>query len=144
MGQLRRKVHNYTILVLIKEGSMPDFRVKSVAALRVREGEEVDSLSFQDCEQHERRTAAKNMKALRDFLADDLILTADISENTPAMEKLYQEYCDAFFTNTTLDILPIIEEVTPLMDDPKDFDARITTARKEMDPLKRARSVRRL
>ncbi|MDY5061727.1 MAG: hypothetical protein SPE67_01365, partial [Dialister sp.] len=23
MGQLRRKVHNYTILVLIKEGSMP-------------------------------------------------------------------------------------------------------------------------
>ena len=77
MGQLRRKVHNYTILVLIKEGSMPDFRVKSVAALRVREGEEVDSLSFQDCDQHERRTAAKNMKALRDFLADDLILTAD-------------------------------------------------------------------
>ena len=48
MGQLRRKVHNYTILVLIKEGSMPDFHVKSVAALRVREGEEVDSLSFQD------------------------------------------------------------------------------------------------
>ena len=141
MGQLRRKVHNYTILVLIKEGSMPDFRVKSVAALRVREGEEVDSLSFQDCDQHERRTAAKNMKALRDFLADDLILTADISENTPAVEKLYQEYCDAFFTNTTLDILPIIEEVTPLMDDPKDFDARITTVRKEMDPLKRARSL---
>lgn len=37
-------VHNYTILVLIKEGSMPDFHVKSLAALRVREGEEVDSL----------------------------------------------------------------------------------------------------
>ena len=49
MGQLRRKVHNYTILVLIKEGSMPDFHVKSLAALRVREGEEVDSLCFQDC-----------------------------------------------------------------------------------------------
>lgn len=141
MGQLRRKVHNYTILVLIKEGSMPDFHVKSIAALRVREGEEVDSLSFRDCEQQERRTIVKDMKALRDFFADDLILTADISENTPAMEKLYQEYCDAFFTNTTLDILPIIEEVTPLMDDPEDFDARIAAARKEMDPLKRARSV---
>lgn len=51
MGQLRRKVHNYTILVLIKEGSMPDFHVKSLAALRVREGEEVDSSTF--------RTASK-------------------------------------------------------------------------------------
>lgn len=141
MGQLRRKVHNYTILVLIKEGSMPDLHVKSLAALRVREGAEVDSLSFQDCDQKERQEIVTDVKALHAFLADDLILTADISENIPAMEKMYQEYCDAFFTNTTLDILPIIEEVTPLMDDPKDFDARITTARKEMDPLKRARSV---
>ena len=87
MGQLRRKVHNYTILVLIKEGSMPDFHVKSLAALRVREGEEVDSLCFQDCDQKERRAIAKDMKALHAFLADDLILTADISENMPAMEK---------------------------------------------------------
>lgn len=55
MGQLRRKVHNYTILVLIKEGSMPDFHVKSLAALRVREGEEVDSLCFQDCDQRKGR-----------------------------------------------------------------------------------------
>lgn len=87
MGQLRRKVHNYTILVLIKEGSMPDFHVKSLAALRVREGEEVDSLCFQDCDQKERQAIAKDMKALHAFLADDLILTADISENMPAMES---------------------------------------------------------
>ena len=77
MGQLRRKVHNYTILVLIKEGSMPDFHVKSLAALRVREGEEVDSLCFQDCDKKERQAIAKDMKALHAFLADDLILTAD-------------------------------------------------------------------
>ena len=140
MGQLRRKVHNYTILVLIKEGSMPDFHVKSLAALRVREGAEVDSLCFQDCDQKERRAIAKDMKALHAFLADDLILTADISENMPAMEKLYQEYCDAFFTNTTLDILPINEEVTPLMDDPAAFTARIAAIQGETDALKRARS----
>lgn len=141
MGQLRRKVHNYTILVLIKEGSMPDFHVKSLAALRVREGEEVDSLCFQDCDQKERRAIAKDMKALHAFLADDLILTADISENMPAMEKLYQEYCDAFFTNTTLDILPINEEVTPLMDDPAAFTTRIAAIQGETDALKRARST---
>ena len=141
MGQLRRKVHNYTILVLMKEGSMPDFHVKSLAALRVREGEEVDSLCFQDCDQKERRAIAKDMKALHAFLADDLILTADISENMPAMEKLYQEYCDAFFTNTTLDILPINEEVTPLMDAPAAFTARIAAIQGETDALKRARST---
>lgn len=141
MGQLRRKVHNYTILVLIKEGSMPDFHVKSLAALRVREGAEVDSLCFQDCDQKERQAIAKDMKALHAFLADDLILTADISENMPAMEKLYQEYCDAFFTNTTLDILPINEEVTPLMDDPAAFKARIAASQGETDALKRARST---
>ena len=143
MGQLRRKVHNYTILVLIKEGSMPDFHVKSLAALRVREGEEVDFLCFQDCDQKERRAIAKDMKALHAFLADDLILTADISENMPAMEKLYQEYCDAFFTNTTLDILPINEEVTPLMDDPAAFKAHIAAIQGETDALKRARIASR-
>ncbi len=141
MGQLRRKVHNYTILVLIKEGSMPDFHVKSLAALRVREGEEVDSLYFRDCVQKERQAIVKDMKALHAFLADDLILTADISENMPALEKLYQEYCDAFFTNTTLDICPINEEVTPLMDDPASFKARVAVIQGETDALKRARST---
>lgn len=141
MGQLRRKVHNYTILVLIKEGSMPDLHIKSLAALRVRKGEEAGSLSFPDCTQKERKTIVKDLKALRAFLADDLILTADISENMPALEKLYQEYCDTFFTNTTLDILPITEEVTPLMDDPAAFEARIATVKRETDPLKRARST---
>ena len=82
MGQLRRKVHNYTILVLIKEGSMPDFHVKSLAALRVREGEEVDSLCFQDCDQKERQAIAKDMKALHAFLADD---TAMPSSRTPRL-----------------------------------------------------------
>ena len=67
MGQLRRKVHNYTILVLIKEAQCPTFHVKSLAALRVREGEEVDSLCFQDCDQKERQAIAKDMKAFTPF-----------------------------------------------------------------------------
>ena len=92
MGQLRRKVHNYTILVLIKEGSMPDFHVKSLAALRVREGAEVDSLCFQDCDQKERQAIAKDMKALHAFLADDLILTADIKAISGILRCLLHEY----------------------------------------------------
>lgn len=56
MGQLRRKVHNYTILVLIKEGSMPDFHVKSLAALpRVAKAQRSTPSAFRTAYQKEDR-----------------------------------------------------------------------------------------
>ena len=38
---LRRRIYNYTVLTLDKEGSIPDFEIFSAAAIRVRDGKEV-------------------------------------------------------------------------------------------------------
>lgn len=141
MGQLRRKVFNYTIVALDKEGVAPDIHLYSFAALRVREGKEV---AFYHCGQFlekDRKGRLQAITELREFIGDDLVLIGVVSDMIPTMEKLYQDFCHAFFTNVSLDLFPVVEEVDELVRNPQVFKQKVLMARNEKDTLKKARSM---
>lgn len=141
MGQLRRKVFNYTIVALAKEGAAPNFHLRSFAALRIRDGKET---AFHYCRQFpkdDRKAAACAITHLRRFIGDDLVLIGVVSDMIPTMEKLYQDYCHAFFTNVSVDLFPVVEEVDELVQDPTAFSQKVLSARQETDTLKKARSM---
>lgn len=141
MGQLRRKVFNYTIVALDKEGTAPDFHLRSFAALRIRDGKEV---AFHYCREfpvNERKAATCAITHLRKFIGDDLVLIGVVSDMIPTMEKLYQDYCHAFFTNVSIDLFPVVEEVDELVKNPTAFNQKVLSAKEEKDTLKKARSM---
>ncbi len=144
MNQLRRKVENYTALCLIRKGCMPDFTIYSFAALRMRGGEEAGRFCCTDF--HEKDTAEKKkiIDSLREFIGDDLVVTTNISELTPLMDRIYLDYIGTFFTNATLDLLPYEEEAVRHVDDPEAYENEIATSRRKTDAVERVEDIVRV
>lgn len=139
MGQLRRKVHNYTIVAVDKDGTIPDFHIYSFTALRVREGKEVGHYHCQSFPENDRKARQQIVKEFRAFIGDDLVLIGVVSDMIPIMEKLYLDNCEAYFTNVSLDLFPVVEEVDELVEDPEAFNQKVLSSKVEKDTLKKAR-----
>ena len=139
MGQLRRKVYNYTIVALNKEGTAPDVHVCSFAALRIRDGKEVAFYHCPHLPVQDRKERGRLVGELRDFIGDDLVLTGVVNDMIPTMEKLYQENCGAFFTNVSLDLFPVEEEVDGLLPDASAFKQQVLQSHDDTDALHKAR-----
>lgn len=144
MNQLRRKVENYTVLTVIKEGAMPKLTLYSLAALRVRGGKEAGRFSSFDFQEKETAEKKDIIEKLREFIGDDLVITTNISELTPMMDQIYLDYCDTFFTNATLDLLPFEEEAVKHIEDPDAYTREIHESRKKTDPMERAEDIHRV
>ena len=134
---LRRRIYNYTVLTLDKEGSIPDFEIFSAAAIRVRDGKEVATYLCPDFPTDAKKRT-EEVNRLRTFIGNDMVITCDISGMTPVMESLYMNSIEAFFTNATLDLLTVEEEAVPRKDEP--FPPRRRAARKSP---RHARNLRR-
>ncbi len=141
MGQLRRKVFNYTIVAVDKEGSASELCVHSLAALRVRDGQQVGFYHCRQFPSDDRKARKKIIEELREFIGEDLVLIGVVSDMIPTMEKLYQDNCHAFFTNVSLDLFPLIEEVDELVKDPQAFNQKVLASQAETNTLKKARTM---
>lgn len=139
MGQLRRKVHNYTIVAVDKDGTAPDFHIYSFTALRVREGKEVGYYHCQDFPENDRKACQHIVGEFRKFIGDDLVLIGVVSDMIPIMEKLYLDNCENYFTNVSLDLFPVVEEVYELVHDTAEFNQKVQASKLEKDTLKKAR-----
>lgn len=144
MNQLRRKVENYTTLSIIKEGTMPDVAVYSFAALCVRGGKEVGRYCCRDFFEKETAERKEAVEKLKEFIADDLVVTTNISELTPMMDQIYLDYIGTFFTNATLDLLPYEEEAVKHIEHPEVYMDFIHTSRKKKDPMERAEDIHKV
>ena len=144
MNQLRRKVENYTTLCVIREGSMPDFTIYSIGALRVRCGKAAGSFCCTDFHKKDTPERKEIIDKLRKFIGDDLVITTNISELTPLMDQIYLDYSGTFFTNATMDLLPYEEEAMLHIDDPEAYENEIATSRKKTDPIERVEDMRRV
>lgn len=133
----RRRIYNYTVLTLDKEGSIPDFEIFSAAAIRVRDGKEVATYLCPDFPTDAKKRT-EEVNRLRTFIGNDMVITCDISGMTPVMESLYMNSIEAFFTNATLDLLTVEEEVEKSVPDPKPFHERMSHFRRVVEPLERA------
>lgn len=140
---LRRRIYNYTVLTLDKEGSIPDFEIFSAAAIRVRDGKEVATYLCPDFPTDAKKRT-EEVNRLRTFIGNDMVITCDISGMTPVMESLYMNSIEAFFTNATLDLLTVEEEVEKSVPDPKPFHERMSHFRRVVEPLERARGMREI
>ena len=140
---LRRRIYNYTVLTLDKEGSIPDFEIFSAAAIRVRDGKEVATYLCPDFPTDAKKRT-EEVNRLRTFIGNDMVITCDISGMTPVMESLYMNSIEAFFTNATLDLLTVEEEVEKSVPDPKPFHERMSHFRHVVEPLERARGMREI
>lgn len=141
MGQLRRRVYNYTIVAVDKDGTAPDFHIYSFAALRVREGKEVGFYHCRSFPMQDRAERRRIVTEFRDFIGDDLVLIGVVSDMIPIMEKLYLDHCETYFTNVSLDLFPVIEEVDELVSDPEGFQRKVLASQEEKNTLKKARSM---
>lgn len=139
MGHLRRRVDNYTILILPidKEKNTTD----SLAALRIRGGKEAGSLLLERSKDGDPEKMREDFEAFQDFLSNDLVLLTNYSDARPVMDKLYQSGAGAFFTNGAMDALPQIEEAASLSENPKAFREEMDKARTMEDLLEKARAV---
>ena len=140
---LRRRIYNYTVLTLDKEGSITDFEIFSAAAIRVRDGKEVATYLCPDFPTDAKKRT-EEVNRLRTFIGNDMVITCDISGMTPVMESLYMNSIEAFFTNATLDLLTVEEEVEKSVPDPKPFHERMSHFRRVVEPLERARGMREI
>ena len=138
MGQLRRKVHNYTIVAVDKDGTAPDFHIYSFTALRVREGKVVGHYHCQQFPENDRKVRQHIVCEFRKFIGGDLVLIGVVSDMIPIMEKLYLDNCDVYFTNVSLDLFPVVEEVYELVQDPNGFNQKVLACKREKDTLKKA------
>ena len=110
MGYIRRRVKNYTILILsIDEKSET---IDRAAALRVRNGQEAGTFHLER-EEGDPEKQQEDFDDFRDFLSNDLVMLTDYSAVRPVMDKWYQAGAGEFFTNTAMDMLPQIEEAVP-------------------------------
>lgn len=141
MGQLRRKVHNYTIVAVDKDGTAPDFHIYSFTALRVREGKEVGHYHCQQFPENDRKARQHIVCEFRKFIGDDLVLIGVVSDMIPIMEKLYLDNCETYFTNVSLDLFPVVEEVYELVPKPEEFSQKVMASQQEKDTLKKAHSM---
>ncbi len=144
MNQLRRKVENYTVLCVIREGSMPDVTLHAIGALRVREGKEAGRFCCTDFQERDTPKRKEILEELREFIGNDLVITTNISELTPLMDQIYLDYIDTFFTNATLDLLPYEEEAVRHIEDPEAYENEISTSRKKTDPIERVQDIHRV
>lgn len=108
MGQIRRKLDNYTIVLLHAEGSGQQLKLTDMAALRVRDGREADRIY--SVSGSEENSPEKIIRKFRDFIGDDIVLTDDMDHVLPLMEELYRKLGDTFFTNTMIDLVPLYQE----------------------------------
>ena len=140
---LRRRIYNYTVLTLDKEGSIPDFEIFSAAAIRVRDGKEVATYLCPDFPTDAKKRT-EEVNRLRTFIGNDMVITCDISGMTPVMESLYMNSIEAFFTNATLDLLTVEEEVEKSVPDPKPFHERMSHPPRRRAARKSPRHARNL
>lgn len=141
MGYIRRRVKNYTILILsIDEKSET---IDRAAALRVRNGQEAGTFHLER-EEGDPEKQQEDFDDFRDFLSNDLVMLTDYSAVRPVMDKWYQAGAGEFFTNTAMDMLPQIEEAVPMTENPEAFRKEVEEAGREKDLLTRARRVHKL
>jgi TM2 domain-containing membrane protein YozV len=139
MGHIRRRVDNYTILILpIDKGQNS---IDAMAALRVRDGKEAGSLFIEKPKDGDPEIMRERFDAFQDFLSNDLVLLTNYSDARPVMDKLYQGWVGAFFTNTAMDALPQLEEAASRSGNPEAFRAEMEKARQTEDLLAKARAV---
>lgn len=139
MGHIRRRVKNYTILIL--SISEKEDRIDGAGAIRVRNGEEVAVLSLPSLSHVDPEQQMDRFARLQDFLTNDLVLFMNYSQAMPLMDKLYHSLAQTFFTNATMDVLPILEEAIPVSENPESFREKVEEVCREGPMVERARKV---
>lgn len=139
MGYIRRKVQNYTMIAFTPDERDGDESIRSLAALRIRGGQEAADFRIPDFFALSPEKAGESLAQFQKFLSDDLVLTADISHTMPLMDKLYRSISQSFFTNTTMDILPFVEEAIPESPRSDAMKRKYQQSREEKDLLSRVR-----
>lgn len=140
MGQIRRKLDNYTIVLLHAEGSGQQLKLTDMAALRVRDGREADRIY--SVSGSEENSPEEIIRKFRYFIGDDIILTDDMDHVLPLMEELYRKMGDTFFTNTMIDLVPLYQEACRKEDCAGELEIRGQRCLEEPDTEKKVRLMK--
>lgn len=143
MGQIRRKLDNYTVVLLHAEGTGKNLNLIDMAALRVREGKEAGSVYFA-CGAEADRPLEEIVRDFRDFIGNDAVLTDDMDSVLPLLEELYRRMGDTFFTNTIIDAVPLFREACRQEAHPGDLEQRRQWFREEPDMEKKLRLLKNI